>query len=259
LPFARAALYQDGLLAATPSYEFSAARLALNALAGVVAARRPSCYPGRHSTSFAGRNQERSELGRGLQQRTRSGCASGPWVKRPWQDRSSECFSWAWPMWRTVVATSLRSIPNTTLKKNTETFQVERLTQSSAALCSARRTLPCMRPAPPFGRKKKEKLRPHFSALIRGEIKTKLASLCLADSRSPCVCSCFGCTFVALPVQGNPISAALGLVAALGFFGAWASCRVEVMGDPEPPFPLRSPWPLRSVWPFSACVRVGLS
>ena len=68
--FARAALYKDGLLAATPSYEFSAARLALNALAGVVAARRPSCYPGRHSTSFAGRNQERSELGRGLKQRT---------------------------------------------------------------------------------------------------------------------------------------------------------------------------------------------
>ena len=63
LPFARAALYQDGLLAALPSYKFSATRLALNALAGANAARKPSCYPGRHSTSFAGRNQERSKLG----------------------------------------------------------------------------------------------------------------------------------------------------------------------------------------------------
>ena len=44
LPFARAALYQDGFLAAAPSYTFSEARLALNALAGVAAARKPSCY-----------------------------------------------------------------------------------------------------------------------------------------------------------------------------------------------------------------------
>jgi hypothetical protein len=121
LPFARAALYQDGLLAALPSYKFSAARLALHALAGTNAARKPSFYPGRHSTSFAGRNQERSKLcTAGLF--ARASCASGPWVKRPWQERSSECFSWAWPMWRTVVATSLRPIPNTTFKKNTERF-----------------------------------------------------------------------------------------------------------------------------------------
>jgi len=80
-------------------------------LAGVAEARKPSCYPGRHSTSFAGRNQERSKLGTaGLF--ARASCAFGPWVKRPWQERSSECFSWAWPMWRTVVATSLRPIPN---------------------------------------------------------------------------------------------------------------------------------------------------
>jgi hypothetical protein len=99
LPFARAALYQEGLLAALPSYEFSAARLALNALAGANAARKSSCYPGRHSTSFAGRNQERSKLcTAGIF--ARASCASGPWVKRPWQERLSEYFSWAWPMWR---------------------------------------------------------------------------------------------------------------------------------------------------------------
>ena len=116
LPFARAALYQDGLLAATPSYKFSAARLALYALAGVVAARRPSCYPGRHSTSFAGRNQERSKLGTaGLF--ACASCASGPGVKRQCQERPVHCLSWAWSIWRTVVATSLRSIPNTTFKK----------------------------------------------------------------------------------------------------------------------------------------------
>ena len=71
--------------------------------------KRPSCYPGRHSTSFAGRNQERSKLGTaGLF--ARASCASGPWVKRPWQEHPSECFSWAWPMWRTVVATTGGSI-----------------------------------------------------------------------------------------------------------------------------------------------------
>ena len=116
LPFARAALYQDGLLAASPSYKFSSARLDLNALAGADAARRPSCYPGRHSTSFAGRNQERSKLGTaGLF--ACASCASGPGVKRPCQERPVDCLSWAWSMWRTVVATSLRSIPKTTLKK----------------------------------------------------------------------------------------------------------------------------------------------
>ena len=105
LPFARAALYQDGLLAAAPSYQFSAARLALNALAGSDATRRPSCYPGRHSTSFAGRNQERSKLGTaGLF--ARASCASGPGVKRPCQERPADCLSWAWSMWRTVVATT---------------------------------------------------------------------------------------------------------------------------------------------------------
>jgi hypothetical protein len=121
LPFARAALSQDGLLVASPSYKFSSARLALNDLAGADAARRPSCYPGRHSTSFAGRNQERIKLGTaGIF--ARASCASGPGVKRPCQERPVDCLSWAWSIWRTVVATSLRSIPNTTLKKNTEKF-----------------------------------------------------------------------------------------------------------------------------------------
>jgi hypothetical protein len=81
---------------------FSAARLALNALAGVIPARRPSLYPVRHSTSFAGRSQERSKLGTaGLF--ARASCASGPGVKRPCQERPADCLSWAWSMWRTVV------------------------------------------------------------------------------------------------------------------------------------------------------------
>jgi hypothetical protein len=42
----------------------------------------------------------------------RASCTSGPWVKRPWQELSSECFSWAWALWLTAAATSLRSIPN---------------------------------------------------------------------------------------------------------------------------------------------------
>jgi hypothetical protein len=67
--------------------------------------------PGRHSTLFAGRNQERSKLGTaGLFARASS--ASGPGVKRPCQERPVDCLSWAWSMWRTVVETSLRSIPN---------------------------------------------------------------------------------------------------------------------------------------------------
>ena len=88
-----------------PPYDFSAARLALNALAGVIPARRPSLYPVRHSTSFAGRSQERSKLGTaGLF--ARASCASGPGVKRSCQERPENCLSWAWSMWRTVVATT---------------------------------------------------------------------------------------------------------------------------------------------------------
>jgi len=113
-PFARAALYQDGRVCSlyhqvifinrAPLFIFSE----YNEKTPVA---RTLCH---HSTSFAGRNQERSQLGTaGLF--ARASCAFGPGVKRPCQERPADCLSWAWPIWRTVVATSLRPIPNTAL------------------------------------------------------------------------------------------------------------------------------------------------
>ena len=113
-PFARAALYRDDLLAVTAHQGLFLNQLELSILAGGVTERVPACTLSRRCSSPAGGNLKRSELGRGLNYACAS-CASGPWVKQPWQERSSEYFSWAWPMWRTVVATSLRPIPNTAL------------------------------------------------------------------------------------------------------------------------------------------------
>jgi hypothetical protein len=92
-------------------------QLELNILAGGVTARVTACSLSRRCSSPAGGNLKRSELGREGFNFARASCASGPWVKRPCQEHPADCHSWAWPVWRTAVATSLRPIPNTTLKK----------------------------------------------------------------------------------------------------------------------------------------------
>ena len=104
-PFARAALYQDGL--SRSSYHTV---IVINYAPLIIFSEHDerlslASTPGRHSTSSAGMNQERSKLGTaGLF--ARASCASGPGVKRPCQERPADCLSWAWSMWRTVVTTT---------------------------------------------------------------------------------------------------------------------------------------------------------
>jgi hypothetical protein len=73
-PFARAALYRDDLLAVTVHEGLFLNHLKLNILAGGVTAWVPACSLSRRCSSPAGGNLKRSELGRGLQLRTRELC-----------------------------------------------------------------------------------------------------------------------------------------------------------------------------------------
>jgi hypothetical protein len=73
-PFARAALYRDDLLAVTARQGLFLNHLELNILAGGVTVRVPACSLSRRCSSPAGGNIKRSELGRGLQLRTRELC-----------------------------------------------------------------------------------------------------------------------------------------------------------------------------------------
>ena len=86
-PFARAALYRDDLLAVTAHQGLFFNQLELDILAGGVTARVPACSLSRRCSSPTGGNQERSELGRGLQLRMLKLCL--------------------WPLGKTAVARTL--------------------------------------------------------------------------------------------------------------------------------------------------------
>jgi hypothetical protein len=73
-PFARAALYRDGLFAVTAHQGLFLNQLELNILAGGVTARVPAYSLSRRCSSPAGGNRKQRELGSGLQLRTRELC-----------------------------------------------------------------------------------------------------------------------------------------------------------------------------------------